>query len=530
MDAIFSGERYNNKSTPYIFCLVRPRSITMPSLNLKLPKVTIDWVKVSSFNLPAGLSGLIDEIAPTVPAKLESFFQTPLKLEIPAPVVALMPPMINLSDFNLPDFNLPDFDLGDFDLGDFDLGDFDLGDFDRLLSPNLQNQLSQFVETAYQYAQVNYPTLVTQVQAQVQQIAKNLPNLNFANPLTIKPSGVSLSQRFDELIVFGDSLSDIGNLFQARGPAFLPQGAVNGRFSNGDLWVDYLAPQLGLTGDKIQNFAFGGATSGRVNIGNAVPLPFPLPALPGLLDQIDTAKAKLSPATKANPKALYVVWAGANDFLTLPTDTTAAVQAVVESVKNIAKSVTSLAELGAKTIAVTNLPNIGLTPLAAERNLQTQATIFSTVFNTLLQGTLGALEANLGVDLVQVDAFSLVQSIATRPNEFGLSNIKTPLFDQNPPPANPDAFAFADDFHPTTAVHRFVADTFKRSLSSPTPGQVLPSTIDTLEQLVNSSGLRSRLNQLLDDVLPSNAKAAIGASMSGASAYASAATSVFANI
>jgi phospholipase/lecithinase/hemolysin len=530
MDAIFSGERYNNKSTPYIFCLVQPRSITMPPFNLKLPKVTIDWVKGSSIKLPPSLSGFIDEIAPTLPVKIESFFQTPLKLEIPAPVLDLIPPKIDLPDFDLPDFDLPDFDLPDFDLPDFDLPDLDLGDLDSLISPNLLGQLSQFVETAYQYAQVNYPTLVSQVQAQVQQIAKNLPDLNFANTLTIKPSGVALSQRFDELIVFGDSLSDQGNLFKARGAAFLPQGAVNGRFSNGDLWVDYLAPQLGLTGAKIQNFAFGGATSGRVNIGNAVPLPFPLPSLPGLLDQIDTAKATLSPATKANPKALYVVWAGANDFLTLPTDTATAVQSVVESVKNMAKSITSLAELGAKTIVVTNLPNIGLTPLAAERNLQTQGTIFSTVFNTLLQGTLGALEANLGVDLVQVDVFSLVQSIATRPSEFGFSNITTPLFDQNPSPANPDTFAFADDFHPTTAVHRLVADTFKRSLAAPKTGQVLSTSANVVEQLVNSSGLRSQLNQLLDDVLPGNAKMSIAASRSAVSASASVSTSVFSGI
>jgi phospholipase/lecithinase/hemolysin len=494
----------------------------LSSLNLKLPKISIDWVKSGSIDLSPTLNGLIDEIAPVLPAQLKSLFQTPSTFKIPTAIGSLIPPKIDLPDFDLPNIDLPSFDLPDFDLGDLD----------DLISPNLLGQLSQFVETAYQYAQVSYPALVTQVQAQVQQIAKSLPNLNFANPLTIKPSGVPLGQRFNELIVFGDSLSDQGKLFRERGPAFLPQGAVNGRFSNGDIWVDYLAPTLGISSTQIQNFAFGGATTGRVNLGNAVPLPPstpPLSSLPGLLDQIDKAKATLSPTTKANPKALYVVWAGANDFLTLPTDTIAAVQAVAESVKNIAKSVTSLAGLGAKTIAVTNLPNIGLTPLAAERNLQTQGTIFSTVFNTLLQGTLGTLEANLGVDLVQVDAFSLVQSIATRPSEFGFSNITTPLFDQNPAPANPDAFAFADDFHPTTAVHRLVADTFKRSLSSPTPGKVLPNTIDTLEQLVNSSGLGSQLNKLLDDLLPSNTKLSIAVS-SNSGSVASASASVFAGI
>jgi hypothetical protein len=53
-------------------------------------------------------------------------------------------------------------------------------------------------------------------------------------------------------------------------------------------------------------------------------------------------------------------------------------------------------------------------------SLSDTGTAFSTAFNTLLQGTLGALEQNLGIDLIQVDVFSLVQLIAQRPAEFGL--------------------------------------------------------------------------------------------------------------
>jgi phospholipase/lecithinase/hemolysin len=92
--------------------------------------------------------------------------------------------------------------------------------------------------------------------------------------------------KFDQLFSFGDSLSDTGNLFTRTGGLF-PVRTVNnstqpayspGRFSNGDIWVDYFSKQIGqqtptpvasLNPTTIPaggvNFAFGGAQTGESN-------------------------------------------------------------------------------------------------------------------------------------------------------------------------------------------------------------------------------------------------------------------------
>jgi phospholipase/lecithinase/hemolysin len=330
----------------------------------------------------------------------------------------------------------------------------------------------------------------------------DLSALNFFNPLTIGAGNTLNDRSFNQIVVFGDSLSDTGNAFKATGGKFPPAPFFNGRFSNGPLWIEYLAPQLGIS--QVTNFAVAGATSGRSNVGSSN---VGGQQLPGVLDEIDLFANQLAqsrppgsntPAT-ANPRALYIVWGGANDFLTLPQDPAAAIQSVRNSINNVVQAITTLANLGAKTIVVPNLPNLGLTPFAVTRNLTTSATLFSTLFNTVLEGTLGNLEANLGIDLVRVDVFSLSQSIAQRPSEFGFTNITTPLF-QATQPVNPDAFTFADDFHPTTAVHRLISDAVKRSLSTPTPGKVLATSGKLLTDLVNSSGLRMSIGSLINDL------------------------------
>ena len=57
----------------------------------------------------------------------------------------------------------------------------------------------------------------------------------------------AVAANFAELYVFGDSLSDTGNTFDFTAgnipptPPYFP-----GRFSNGLIWIDYLAEYLGL--------------------------------------------------------------------------------------------------------------------------------------------------------------------------------------------------------------------------------------------------------------------------------------------
>jgi phospholipase/lecithinase/hemolysin len=64
------------------------------------------------------------------------------------------------------------------------------------------------------------------------------------------PSVSNLSSDISELYVFGDLLSDTGNLFratsEASGEGFPPPPFFEGRYSNGELWVEGLASELGV--------------------------------------------------------------------------------------------------------------------------------------------------------------------------------------------------------------------------------------------------------------------------------------------
>jgi phospholipase/lecithinase/hemolysin len=373
-------------------------------------------------------------------------------------------------------------------------------DLGGLLVSNFFAQISPILITAYDAALTRYPEIFIDLG----QIIRDLPEFNFANPLTIDLGNTLSDRGFNQLVVFGDSLSDTGNLSKGLGGLFPPSPPFfDGRFSDGPLWLEYLAPELGIS--QVIDFAVGGSTSGRSNIASLLAAGQDLGKLPGVLDQIDLFAGQLaaSGAPQANPNALYVVWGGANDFLALPQDPLAAIRSVLASVGNVAQAVTTLAGLGAKTILVPNLPDLGVTPFVATRNLTIQATIFSSLFNTLLLGTLGSLESDLGIDIVQVDTFSLSEAIARRPSEFGFTNTTTPLFQQlvNQPTqlVNPGTFVFADDFHPTTAVHRLISDAVERSLSASTPGKVLETSGLLLTELVSSSGFRSVIENLFND-------------------------------
>ena len=77
---------------------------------------------------------------------------------------------------------------------------------------------------------------------------------------------------FSTIILFGDSLSDTGNVFHATsavpGTAAIPISPpyFRGRFANGPMWIEELANALGLqiapSLDGGTNFAFGGALTG----------------------------------------------------------------------------------------------------------------------------------------------------------------------------------------------------------------------------------------------------------------------------
>src|SRR5580700_5150096 len=89
--------------------------------------------------------------------------------------------------------------------------------------------------------------------------------------------GVVLADTFTSVVVYGDSLSDNGNLFAATGQP--PAPYFEGRRSNGPVAVEQLATALGV---PLHDFAWIGATTGIGNIGDGgTPTSFGALKLPG---------------------------------------------------------------------------------------------------------------------------------------------------------------------------------------------------------------------------------------------------------
>ena len=254
----------------------------------------------------------------------------------------------------------------------------------------------------------------------------------------------------DKVYVYGDSLSDIGKSFALTGiPPSPPY--FGGRFSNGLVAVEWLAIELGLTLDPENNFAFGGATTGRDNsFDDDTGL-----NLPGLLDQIDLFEQRVG-SGGADPGGVYIVWAGPNNFL----DNLAGVNTqdpallLEQGVANYLEAITRLADLGAENIVVPNMLNLGRLPFSI--NFQQEATAISIAFNGALAMALG----NLKFDVTEVNLFKIGEEILENPANSDFANTTDPLLfflDSNPPP-NPEQFVFWDLFHPTTEAHAVLAD------------------------------------------------------------------------
>jgi len=232
---------------------------------------------------------------------------------------------------------------------------------------------------------------------------------------------------FSKIVAFGDSLSDNGNAFALSGGTTPPPPYFNGRFSNGPVWVETLAGNLGLS---LEDHAIGGSTTADINL-------------------------QIAAAGAADPNALYTVWGGANDFLALgPTDDPIA--AIGTAVTNLLTGIGALMTGGAQHFLVMSLPDLGLTP----RSLTSPEggagpTAISDIFNNSLLFNLGATFP--GADISFMNTFDLLRDVVGNPALFGLTNVTDACLVGLTPCANPDEYAFWDDIHPTNALHNLLA-------------------------------------------------------------------------
>ncbi len=266
-----------------------------------------------------------------------------------------------------------------------------------------------------------------------------------------------------KVIVFGDSLSDMGNIEAATFGIVPGSSYYNGRFSNGPAWVEWLAGDLGVgplapSTAGGNNFAYGGGqTSGAGGIGGA------------FIRDVDEQLSQYFASRSVDANALYVVWAGANDLFDGETNVNA-------PVGRIAAALEALVAAGARQFLVPSLPLLGRIP-QYNRDAAASAAFdrLSNEYNAAFEARIEQLAAaNLTATFYRLDVAAIFTDAINNPAQWGLSNVRDPaapglnpgalFYDEDRIVAHPEQYLFWDQIHPTAAVHAILGDYASRLL------------------------------------------------------------------
>jgi len=269
---------------------------------------------------------------------------------------------------------------------------------------------------------------------------------------------------FSALYAFGDSLSDVGNVFVAsilegQSPYPAPPYFL-GEFSNGPNWVEDLSGKLGLGPVSPSllggtDYAFGGATTGSP-LSNAS-------QVPNGVQQVGTFLA--AHGDSAPSTGLYTVWLGSNDLALIlasgvsgPTAQSEARTAAAYE----AGEITVLAIAGAKTFIVPLVPDLGKIPafLAQGPAAEAAATSLASTYNTALESDLRTSPyASLLGGVHFLDTFGLLDNAVANPGLYGLTDVTDPCYvaATGKVCATPNNYLFWDSVHPTAKVDAIIA-------------------------------------------------------------------------
>ena len=280
---------------------------------------------------------------------------------------------------------------------------------------------------------------------------------------------------FTKIIVFGDSLSDTGNVahltyekygFRVPGPV---ADYTDGSFTDGfdtapaaqlysGVWVKQLAdsfpskPEVNNSLDGGTNYAFGYATtgtgSGTFTFGTGDVFSVDVENIGQQITDYLATKPKIT------SKTLFVVWGGANDFIHGGVSVQTAYTVAANQYINIQR----LIHAGATQFIVPNLPPLGLIPrINGDPSTAALVNLVVAYYNGLLNLDIQLLlrtNHQKHLQIAQLDVFGLFKRIVAAPSRYSLSNVTG---SSQGAAVNPDTYLFWDDLHPTTRGHNILA-------------------------------------------------------------------------
>lgn len=298
---------------------------------------------------------------------------------------------------------------------------------------------------------------------------------------------------YSNVYVFGDSLSDNGNL-----SALAPEQTYGDRFTNGPVAVEIVAGALGHTltpsyhlagGTTGNNFAIAGAKAVDEDGDEATPDI----NLPTQVNAFLAINGGVAPSD-----ALYIMLIGGNDIraareirsTVVFAETAeerqairkAANQSLTAAVESEQAQLAKLIAAGATHIIVSNAPDIGAIPetdivaagllnyattdsqIRKVARLPQVTTKLSTKYNRKLARKLARTEHQTGVDIIEYDLFSFLADQVENAEDYGYINTDDAcaymlsnggaLHSECDGYTTASGFLFYDEIHPTTQAHQ----------------------------------------------------------------------------
>lgn len=284
---------------------------------------------------------------------------------------------------------------------------------------------------------------------------------------------------YGSLYVFGDSVSDSGNVALAIGqPSGVPQQVTgnsyipdypyfpSGRYSNGAVWAEGFAAGLGLpllpslVGGN--NYAYAGARTA----GNDIPVP----SLNTQAQQFIGSVQGLAPSD-----ALYVIAEVGNDArdalaaIAGGADPQATMQLAATSyASDLGAIVDDLRAAGAQHFLVFENVNLGLVPAVAAMGASSAA-LASSLTLQMNSALNDRLRGATGVTLF--DTYSFLSIVVQNPGAFGFGNSADAC--GAIAQADCSSYVFWDGLHPTAAMHQLIAESALAAVPEPASGLLL---------------------------------------------------------
>jgi len=298
-----------------------------------------------------------------------------------------------------------------------------------------------------------------------------------ASAAPVAPTTAAPGAPFSAMYVFGDSLSDTGNVSLATaGLVPVSPPYADRSFTNGPVWAQDLAQSIGLPALQPSlaggtDFAYGGADTGQTPVHTLNPTD-----LPSQFAQFT------SQVSSPQPGALYALWIGSNDVLDIadnasltPTQQQSDVAAAVNNESDV---VQALAARGAQNFLVLNVPDLGKTPQEMAHGAAAAQTVssLSSLYDQDLAAALQPLEASGALKIDLVDTFASLNQVEANPAAYGLTDVTHPVWTGNltssgsgtlqASGAAQNQFLFFDSLHPTAQVHATLAAGIAQNLTT----------------------------------------------------------------